>query len=260
MTLTAANAKKMLFTLRYPPDKILKTFTGSFTATKTTSIFDGFAFAAHRTHEAINHGLGGQAYLQMRYSRDGGTTWQDQFVITPDVSSGFPVFQTLEVSAFCTSTQIIIAASNWTDSDIAIMYEVVAFAKPGVTYSAIPTVTAGINNFVLSSRFNIQKIHPDFDKSVTISIPSASSAVQIQDIVTHSFGYVPFVRLFYEPVPGELWPFSPSQFDNHDGGPGTTLEIFGNPILSTSKLSVRVVNASGSAQDVTFHYRIYLDE
>jgi hypothetical protein len=125
MTLTAANAKNMRFTLRYPPDKILGTFTGSFSAAATASP----GLTAHRTESAFSHGLGGLMYLQMRYSLDSGTTWQDQHVIVPDLSTpSTPVFQTVEVGCYCTTTQIVIVASNWTSSSKSITYEVAAFA------------------------------------------------------------------------------------------------------------------------------------
>lgn len=125
MTLSAANAKKMLFTLRYPPDKILGIFEGSFTATASSTP----PFAARRTHSAFNHNQAGLVFLQMRYSLDGGTTWQDQHVIVPDLSvPTFPVFQTVEVGCYSTSGQIVMVASNWTGSAKTVTYKVVAFA------------------------------------------------------------------------------------------------------------------------------------
>lgn len=252
--MTPANAKNMRFTLRYPPDKILKTFTGSFTATQSSTP----GSLAFRTHSAFNHSLGGQAYLQMRYSRDGGTTWQDQHVIVPDLSvPTLPVFQTLEVGVYCTTTQIVMVASNWTGSGISVMYEVVAFAKPGVAYNTLPSST-GAGNFILSTRFNIQKIYDE--DSTTVSIPSGGGLIQEVTIATHPLGGIPSARLFYTPVAGELWPFSPNQYTNIDGGPGTFLSIYGNPILTTSALKIQVVNSTGSSQDVVFDWRIYLDE
>lgn len=122
--MTPANAKNMRFTLRYPPDKILDIFEGSFTATQSS-----FAGVSHRTNSAFSHNLGGLVFLQMTYSLDGGTTWQDQHVVVPDLSvPTVPVFQTIEVGCYSTTTQIVIAAANYTTSAETVTYKVVAFA------------------------------------------------------------------------------------------------------------------------------------
>jgi hypothetical protein len=122
--MTPANAKKMLFTLRYPPDKILDIFEGSFSATASGSP----PFTAFRVNSSFNHNLGLQPLLQMTYSLDGGTTWQDQHSTIPDLSTpNEPVFQTVDVGCYATSTQIVIVASNWTNSTRTVTYKVVAF-------------------------------------------------------------------------------------------------------------------------------------
>lgn len=126
MTVTPSDAKNMLFTLRYPPDKILDIFEDSFTATASSSA----GSQAFRTEDAFDHNLGDTVFLQMIYSLDGGTTWQDQHVVVPDLSvPAMPVFQTCEVGCYSTTTQIVIAASNWTGSNKTITYRVAAFSK-----------------------------------------------------------------------------------------------------------------------------------
>lgn len=125
MTLSAANGKRMRFTSRFPPDKILDIFEGSFTATQSSAP----GALAFRTNSAFNHNLGSLVFLQMTYSLDGGSTWQDQHVIVPDLSvPTMPIFQTLEAGCYSTSTQIVIVASNWTGSAKTVTYKVVAFA------------------------------------------------------------------------------------------------------------------------------------
>lgn len=259
MTLTAADAKKMRFTLRYPPDKILDTFEGSFTATQATTPYP-FGPGPKRTTSAFSHNLGAQAYLQMRYSQDGGTTWQDQHVIVPDYAHpdvpSFPVTATLEVGCYCTSTQIVMVASNWTGSDISVMYEVVAFAMPGVTYGDIPTVTDGANKFTLSSRFNIQKIY--LEDSIPILLTASAGTVQEYTLATHSLGYIPSVRVFYTLNTTELWPLSPNEYGD-EAGP-SKCQFVGNAVLTDSLIKARVANISGSNATITFRYRVYLDE
>lgn len=108
---------------------------------------------------------------------------------------------------------------------------------------------------ILTARRNIQKIYIDD----TITVPIAfSSSITEYTLVTHNLGYIPTVRVFYEPVSGELWPMSPNQYSSTDGGTGNTLGIYGNPVVTETDLKVRVVRP-GVAVDVKFYYRIYLD-
>lgn len=124
MTLLPAEAKSMRFTSRYPTDKILGIFEGSFTADASS-----FLGLPHRTNEAFDHLLGEQVFLQMTYSRDSGTTWQDQHVGVPDLTTpSTPRFQTVDVGCYCTSTQIVIAVANFLTSSATITYKVVAFS------------------------------------------------------------------------------------------------------------------------------------
>lgn len=112
------------------------------------------------------------------------------------------------------------------------------------------------SKFQLSTRYNIQKIFKD--DTVTISVTGTPTATEYT-LFTHALGYIPTARVFYEPVSGQLWPLSREQYDNSGGGSGTTLTVTGEAILTTAALKVRLVNG-GSTRDVTFHYRIYLDE
>jgi hypothetical protein len=124
MTVTAENAKKMLFTLRYPPDKVIDVYEGSFTAAASSSSSQG-----ERTHHTIDHSFGTAPLLNMTYSLDGGTTWQDQNVAIPDLSGATPVFQTLEASAYSTSTQVVVVASSYHSTPKTVTYRVLALAR-----------------------------------------------------------------------------------------------------------------------------------
>jgi|ERR1044071_496698 hypothetical protein len=121
----AANIRNFQFTTRYPPDKIVAVYEGSFTATQSST-----GFSPHRTHQTISHSFGTSLLLQTTYSLDGGTTWQDQNISIPDLSTpSMPNFQTIAVSAYSTSTQVIVVASNWTTMPKTVTYKVVAMSK-----------------------------------------------------------------------------------------------------------------------------------
>lgn len=124
MSVSVTNAKNMQFTLRYPPDKILNIYEGSFTAQASSNP----PFDAYRTEYTINHDIGTYVYMQMTYSLDGGTTWQDQFITVPDLSvPGSPVLQTCEIGCYSTTSQIVMVASNFTGSSKTVTYKVVIF-------------------------------------------------------------------------------------------------------------------------------------
>jgi hypothetical protein len=113
------------------------------------------------------------------------------------------------------------------------------------------------SKLIFSTRFNFQKIV--YDDEVTISIPSSITPT-VFTLFVHGLGYIPTARVFYTPVSGQLWPLSPNQYQSTGGGSGTTLNIYGNLRLTTNELQARLVNSSGSSQNVTFKYRIYVDE
>lgn len=126
MTLLPAEAKKMLFTLRYPPDKILDILEGTFAANASSSP----PFASRRTNETISHDFGTTVFTQLTFSVDGGTTWQDQNVAVPDVSDPMNlVFDTYTVGAYSTTTDIVIVAANYTSTNKSVTYKVVLFSK-----------------------------------------------------------------------------------------------------------------------------------
>ena len=117
-------------------------------------------------------------------------------------------------------------------------------------------------NILFSTRFNFLKILEDYSSSTTITVPTIIPPFDAPAeylLVTHSLGYAPRARVWYEPISGQLWPMSTEQYSNTDGGPGTPLNVTGDFYLTTSGLYVRVVNV-GSPADVKFYWRLYADE
>ncbi len=109
---------------------------------------------------------------------------------------------------------------------------------------------------ILSTRYNFQKIY--LNDSVVISVANVVPFTEYS-LVVHGLGYIPTVRVFYEPVAGQLWPLSPGQYSNLNGGTGTPLNITGGVVVDNNEVRVRLSNASSTA-DVRFYYRIYIDE
>jgi hypothetical protein len=123
--MTPAQAKNMQFTTRYPVDKIVEVYPGSFTANASSS-----TLTSERTHETIPHTFGATCFLELIYSLDGGTTWQDMDMPIPDLSSPTaPVFQTVTVAPYSTTTDFVVVATNQTTSDETVQYILTATWK-----------------------------------------------------------------------------------------------------------------------------------
>lgn len=120
-----ANIQNFLFTSRYPPDKIVAIYTGSFSAIASTNTFQ-----SARTNTTINHLFGDSLLLQTTYSLDGGTTWQDQDTAIPNLATpSQPIFDTLYVNAYSTTTTVVIVVANFFTSAKTVTYKVVAMSK-----------------------------------------------------------------------------------------------------------------------------------
>lgn len=123
--MTPAQAKNMLFTTRYPVDKIVGVYTGSFTANASSS-----TLTSERTHDTIPHTFGVTCFLELIYSLDSGTTWQDMDMPIPDLSTpSAPVFQTVTVAAYSTTTDFVVVAANQTTSSETVQYILTATWK-----------------------------------------------------------------------------------------------------------------------------------
>lgn len=112
----AVEPRNFLFNSDFPPDKILETNSGSFTATARYGASD-----PRRTTETIPHSVGTFGLINGAYSRD-NSTWFPFGVTAADVSTGTPVFQTVDVSAGCDEDNVHVIASNWLSSNQTIYY------------------------------------------------------------------------------------------------------------------------------------------
>lgn len=110
-------------------------------------------------------------------------------------------------------------------------------------------------NVIFSTRFNFLKTYEN--DSDTFSVVNGASSVLL---TTHSLGYIPRVKGWFEPISGQLWPMVRYQYSNSDGGPGTTLQITATLRITSSAVYAEVVNATGSTQNVPMYWKVYLDE
>jgi hypothetical protein len=110
-------------------------------------------------------------------------------------------------------------------------------------------------NVIFSARYNFLKIYEN--NSDTFSVPVGANSVLL---ATHSLGYIPRVKAWFEPISGQLWPLVRYQYSNSNGGPGTTLSITGSLRITSSAIYAEISNASGSTANVPIYFRIYLDE
>lgn len=109
------------------------------------------------------------------------------------------------------------------------------------------------DNVILSTRYNFLKIYLNGQVSIAISATTPTDYL----VATHSLGYIPRARVWYEPVAGQVWPMASEQYAATTGGTGTTLPIIGDFYLTSSGLYVHIQLAT--AATILVYYRIYAD-
>lgn len=117
------NIQNVAFASQYSPDKIVSSepYTGSFTASGSAGSF------GLRTHVTIPHTFGASCFLSMVYSTNNGTTWQEMGTAIPDLTTpSAPIFQTLYVTCYSTTTEFVIVASNYRNTNPTVLYRMVA--------------------------------------------------------------------------------------------------------------------------------------
>jgi len=100
----------------YTFDKILGWWSGSFTASARYALFDPRASQSSFAHEAGSYGLIVGAWSTNNID------WLPFGVVPADTSGSQPNFQYIECSAYCTDSNIVVMATNWTTSAFTIYY------------------------------------------------------------------------------------------------------------------------------------------
>lgn len=116
--MSPTQAQELFLSTDYPQDKVLETFTGNFSAGARYG-----SFSPRRTSELLLHSVGDWALVNGAYSLN-GSTWYPLGVNIADTSGAIPTFQTVEVNAYCTVTNLVVQASNWTTSARTVYYAI----------------------------------------------------------------------------------------------------------------------------------------
>lgn len=111
------DARNFLLNTDYPMDKILSINEGSFSVDAAVS-----SLVTKRTTSTFTHGHGDYCLIAGIYSYGDGVWFP--LGVNKVVVSGTPKFQTVEVSAYSTDTDIVIVATNHITTGYTISYKI----------------------------------------------------------------------------------------------------------------------------------------
>lgn len=80
------------------------------------------------------------------------------------------------------------------------------------------------------------------------------------DTITHDLGYIPSVRMFYNPGNGRIFPFTGSGSVGGRVLSNYKNDIYGNYTVGASNISYEIIDNGTPGKTVTVYYIIYLDE
>lgn len=232
----------------YSTDKIIGVLTGSFTSSIPS------AFDVTYTEALIPHTFGDTVETQAVYNTGGVDNDQDMTV--PRLTGAFPVFQTLDVSSYSTSSNIVIASTNWYDNvagkgfAYTINYKVYLIAKmnQGVI-TPMPT------NQLLRYRSSENYLKIVKQDVVPISVPSGVSSYTVNGLtgVLRTRASIEYL------ASGKLWGASPNQYFN-TGSVTTNNLITTTTTMDGTSVTYTFNNSTAGTLNINFHYRIYLDD
>jgi len=99
-------------------------------------------------------------------------------------------------------------------------------------------------SFFFDSFDNHQKIH------LADTFTSVTNTTQATDI-THNLGYFPNIRLFYEPISGDVWPATTNST-------WSAIDKYCTAAQYTDKITI-TTSAGAGTHNIPVHYRIYQD-
>lgn len=233
MSLTS-NARNVSFTTRWPTDKIVDVWEGSFNrATDVIAVTgDSGSLYVYR----IKHGFTRPVAVDLLWQISGG--WADGG--SGDSAGDISI-------AYSDSTYIYIVSSLFVTATGTMNYKVIAswIDNYDATNPLVSSFISPQKNTIFDSRVNYQKI---FDQNVL------SFATDSTQSVTHILGYRANFRVFYEAIAGQVWPMYSGGASNpflYDSGMAQS-----RARMTTSALQVQLETVSSTRRA---WYKIYLD-
>ena len=229
------NPTATAFISQKPIDKIVRIFTGTYNAATDLIARVGTLDTAYVYR--IAHGLPRPVACEMIASTNGGAVYTD------GGSTGGRI-------AFSDSTYVYIVNSLSLPGADVVTYKVWCSwiddydtTNPFITaqsYTSVPTQ--------FDSRLNYQKI---FDQNVLNFTPGTFGSAETKT-VTHTLGYTPNAKVFFEAFPNEVWPLNAGQQFTYDGAQDECrLSIY------SDRIDVSMDRFSNAAKRAW--YRIYYD-
>lgn len=230
-----SNARDVSFATRWPSDKIVKVWEGSFdrTADAITVTGDIGDIYLYR----FPHGFTRPVFVDLIWKDSGA--WTDGGCL--DAAGDTSI-------AFSDNTYIYIVASVFVNVTGTMDYKVVGtwIDSYDTSNPLVESYIAATKETTFDTRVNYQKIYEQ--NSLSFNTPSTQS-------VAHVLGYKPRYRVYFEAMSGQIWPM-------FAGGNS-------NPFLYDTSLSECIASVTSSALEVELFtvpstrrawYKIYLDE
>lgn len=224
---------------KYPVDKIVGVYEGSFNNSSDTTTRSGAAGSIKVF--SIAHGFTRPVFTHLLFSDD-NSNWAD----------GGSTASTGGTSiAFSDSSNVYIVAAKSTGTTY---YKVILEWIDNYDSSnpSVDSFTADNKPFQFDSRANYQKI---YEQGTTTYSPGTFGSTGVVTI-THSLGYIPNAKVFFEPISGEVWPLVAGGASNPFTYSFTQDE--GYMQIYSNRVDVTVLRFSNATRNIW--YRIYLDE
>jgi hypothetical protein len=111
-------------------------------------------------------------------------------------------------------------------------------------------------NTLFATGYNYQKVA--LKNSGTVVVPNNTPNFDTNTI-THSLGYIPSVRVWYDPGNGRRFPISEEEYTDDTSFTSETNQVVARAYLTTTTLVIQFKNASGSNKTVNYWYKVYYD-
>jgi hypothetical protein len=229
-----SNAQNVAFTTRWPSDKIVGVWEGSFNrATDVTTVTGDFgSIYVYR----IAHGLTRPVATDLLWKATAG--WTD--------GGCTDNFGDISIS-YSDSTYIYVVSSAFAPAVGTMTYKVIGSWIPDYdnTNPLVSSYVSSNKTKVFDTSINYQKVY--LQNALSYTSPSTQS-------VTHSLGYRPNFRVFYEAFNGQVWPCYSGGTANPFLYDSSMVECIAS--VTTTSLSVELLSVTGTKRA---WYKVYLD-